>query len=251
MLFKTIDLHSQFLSLLKKSILYLAPTCCIFCKEASQRSLALCVHCQKELPILTRRCRQCAQLLPFCENKFNHEGLICGNCLKNPPVYDALFALFPYEDPVIQVITQLKFRQQLFHVKLMGKQMLSAIQKRWYINRSLPDLIIPVPLHKARLKERGFNQALELAKPLAKGLKIPLHHHSAKRIKNTQPQSELNAKERKTNIKNAFVVTQNYANLTIAVLDDVVTTGHTITEFCKTLKQQQAKRIDVWCYARR
>lgn len=128
--------------------------------------------------------------------------------------------------------------------------MTDAIKNHWYADQPLPDLIIPIPLHSQRLHERGFNQALEIARPIAKNLAIPIDYQGIKRIKHTLAQSGLSAKARKQNISQAFAAFRDYSGLSIAVIDDVVTTSHTMMEFCRVLKNQGAAHITVWCCAR-
>ena len=111
-----------------------------------------------------------------------------------------------------------------------------------------PELIIPIPLHKKRLQERGFNQALEMAKIISKKLKITIDYSSCIRIKNTQAQSLLSSKNRQTNLKQAFTLIKPITANHIAILDDVITTGHTIQEFLSILPLH-VKKIDIWCCA--
>lgn len=113
-----------------------------------------------------------------------------------------------------------------------------------------PDLILPMPLHHNRLKARGFNQAVEIAKPLAKALKLPIGLKGISRSKETLVQSSLTKEARKQNVKNAFEVTGHFSNLHLAVVDDVMTTGHTMRAFCQALKEKGAAQIEVWCLAR-
>lgn len=225
----------------------LLPPSCILCGYATTRSLNICANCQKDLPILSHSCLQCAQFLLYTDNL----QLICGACLKRPPPFDRTYALFPYQPPIIHLIIALKFQHQLSHAKVMGDLLAEQIRTKWYQNKTLPDVIIPIPLHPNRLRERGFNQALEISRPIARQLGIPLDLNGVKRIKHTAAQSGLTAILRKQNIANAFTTEKNYRDLTIAVVDDVITTGHTMTEFCRLLKQNGAKRVDVWCCARR
>ncbi len=114
----------------------------------------------------------------------------------------------------------------------------------------LPELIIPVPLHHARYRSRGFNQAIEISRPLSATLKIPMDNHAVKRIINTSSQSELHAKERHKNIRGAFQVKKAINAKHIAIIDDVITTGSTVTELAKVLKRAGVKRVDVWSFAR-
>lgn len=217
---------------------------CILCGQNKHLASFICIPCEKDLPMLMTRCRCCAQKISGSEN------LICGACQKQPPPFELSYALFPYEPPISKLITALKFHSQLQYANLLGELLLQKIRSDWYKNKPLPDLIIPIPLHHKRLQERGFNQALEIAKPIANALTIPLESLRVQRIKNTRKQSELGAAERYRNMQHAFKVVGNYDNLCIAVLDDVVTTGHTVTEFCQILKQHGAKSIHIWCCAR-
>lgn len=229
---------------------WLLPSTCILCDSLTRNTQNLCQLCQQDLPILPHSCQQCADFLLSSTINPANNLLKCGNCLKNPPAYDQTYALFPYQSPINHLITKLKFQHQLSHARILGELLANRIQTQWYWNKPLPDLIIPIPLHPLRLRERGFNQALEIARPIAKALAIPIDFQGVKRIKNTRAQSGLLAEERKRNIAQAFSITRDYSNLTIAILDDVITTGHTVRECCRMLKNQGAARIHVWCCAR-
>lgn len=221
----------------------LSPTC-LLCGYQTQNFYNICIPCQQDLPILPQSCPKCARFISI-------SSTICGSCLTNPPPFDRTYTLFPYEPPVIKLITQLKFLHHLEHAQALGELLTQAIQTTWYKHRPLPDIIIPIPLHNQRLRERGFNQALEIAKPISQCLAIPIDKKGVKRTKLTVAQSVLPAKARKENIANAFTVTRDYSNLSIALIDDVITTGHTIKECSRVLKEHGAKAIDVWCCARR
>jgi ComF family protein len=145
------------------------------------------------------------------------------------------------------LITQLKFSNKLIYAKILAELFINHLS---YLNEPLPQCIIPVPLHRSRLRERGFNQALELAKPIAKRLAIPLDFKSCTRVIATKAQSQILASERKKNIKNAFVIKQNFQYQHVAIVDDVMTTGSTVAELSKTLRKHGVKQIDIWCMAR-
>lgn len=147
------------------------------------------------------------------------------------------------------MITQLKFHEKLTHAKLLG-QLLTRKIIQHYKNTALPTLIIPIPLHKKRLQERGFNQALEIAKPISNALNIKIDKSSCIRKKYTTAQSSLNATDRKKNIINCFELLQPITATHVAILDDVVTTGETTREFAETLKNRGVEKIDIWCCAR-
>lgn len=237
--------NSHFLYQSIKGIVeWLLPSKCILCGYAANNTVPLCKPCQHELPILPKHCEQCARFLTFST------FLKCGACLHKPPEFNRTFALFPYESPIKSWITQLKFHHKLYYANALGKLMAHKIESCWYDKSTLPDLIIPVPLHTKRLQERGFNQSVEIARAIAKKLKIPVDYAGIKRIRYTQIQSGLPAHERKSNIDHAFSLSRNYNGLHIALIDDVMTTGHTVNECAKILKKNGAKMIDVWCAAR-
>lgn len=222
------------------------PTMCILCGFHTQQQQNICADCEINLPILQQNCQQCAKHLPSQQITLP----LCGDCLQHPPPFDRTYALFPYKAPIMQLIIRLKFQHQLSHALTFGTLLTNKIRDDWYRNRSLPDLILPMPLHPLRLKERGFNQALEIAKPVASVLRIPLDLHGLKRIKMTLAQSTLSALDRKSNITNAFLTTHCYENKWIALVDDVMSTGHTLAECTRVLKKAGARQVDVWCCAR-
>ncbi len=113
-----------------------------------------------------------------------------------------------------------------------------------------PELIIPVPLHPARYRSRGFNQAIEIAWPISKALDIPIDNHTIKRIVNTGTQTKLHARERRKNLRGAFQLKKPLTAKHIAIIDDVITTGSTVTELAVVLKKAGAERIEVWSFAR-
>ncbi len=113
-----------------------------------------------------------------------------------------------------------------------------------------PDCIIPVPLHRRRLISRGYNQSVELARPLARQLMVNLDTHSCKRIRNTIPQSDLPAKKRRGNVRNAFSVTEGISYRHVLIIDDVITTGSTVNELARTLYRAGVTRVDVLACAK-
>ncbi|VVC75110.1 Orotate phosphoribosyltransferase [Aquicella siphonis] len=226
---------------------WLLPASCLLCGDNTHDDMPVCQPCQLDLPILPHHCFQCAQFLPTCTS----DVVKCGICLNNPPGFAATYALFPYEPPIIQWIIRLKFHHQLHIARALGKMLSHHIQSRWYAGKALPDVIIPVPLHPSRLRERGFNQALEIAKPVAADLRLRLDRTGIRRIRHTAAQSSLPAASREENIKNAFTVTRQYSGQVIALVDDVITTGHTLRECSRLLLRQGAARVDAWCCARR
>ena len=156
---------------------------------------------------------------------------------------------FLYRPPLDSLIIQLKFGRRLALARLLGELLTEAWQAARPPDTAV-DLVVPVPLHPARLRERGYNQALELARPLARAWRVPLDVRCAARVRVTVPQSDLPAKRRRRNIKGAFRVTEAVAGRHVAVVDDVMTSGHTASEFAATLRRAGAASVSVWVGAR-
>ena len=190
-----------------------------------------------DLPLAISGCKQCGQ--PSAAQPH------CSACIQRPPPYDRLFALCYYQAPIIRLITGLKFHRQLGYAQLLGELLAESLRVE-----SLPEVLIPVPLHPERLRERGYNQALELARPIAKRFKIPLDIYSCKRIRSTAHQMHVPAAERHKNVQHAFAINSAFRAKHVALIDDVVTTGHTIAELSRVLRQQGVQQIDVICCAR-
>lgn len=239
--------------MIKKNFIYhashqifqsLIPSCCILCDAKTNRNIDLCHECENNLPWIQNACLQCGIELHHIDT----EKKICGQCLISKPYYDKTIALFHYVEPIPRLITQLKFKNNLVYAKLFGELLANTICKTFKENK--PEFIIPVPLHKKRLHERGFNQALEIARPLSKLSNIPIDIKICQRIKKTEAQSSIPSNERKINVKNAFAIHKNFLANHIAIVDDVVTTGNTVLELSRCLKKAGAQKIDVWCIAR-
>lgn len=191
-----------------------------------------------------------------CDEKF-----ICKNCfdtlpiyeknktILNPPSIDHVFTLFHYVTPISSLIWKLKFQGDLSIAQLFAQYWINYFKNDVTPN-ALPDLIMPVPLHYARLKERGFNQALEIAKPIGQYFHIPIDTRTCIKIKNTRAQSSLSAEKRKHNLKNAFGLSYSVDAKHIAIVDDVMTTGNTVSEIAQLLKKVGVEKVDVWCCAR-
>lgn len=208
----------------------LLPQDCFLCAAPSGDSL-LCPACAASLPYLTaERCPVCALPTPGAN--------LCGACLKQAPHFDATQALFRYEFPLDRLVQSLKYAHRLASAGFLGQ----ALAQLPTLFR--PDLILPVPLAPARLAERGFNQALEIARPLARALGAPLEIGHAHRRRDTAPQASLPWKERKQNIRHAFECEIDLAGKSVLVVDDVMTTGATLDELARTLKAHGAARVE-------
>jgi len=218
----------------------LFPSRCVLCGDPGAQNLDLCHGCLAELPRNSHSCHTCALPLPAESSEWQ-----CGACQKKAPAYDHTVAPLHYRYPVDHLLTQLKFQQKLVHARLLG-----TLMTRWLTQPALPELLVPVPLHSARLRERGYNQALELARPIARELELPIDTRICQRANATAAQSGLNLEQRRTNMRNAFVVTGNLRAKHIAIIDDIVTTGHTVNEMARILRRAGAERIDIWACAR-
>jgi len=212
------------------------PIPCRLCGAHCQRH-ALCDDCIKDLPLLGPTCPRCAMPTTHAQ--------LCGKCLNHPPEQDLSFSLFRYHNPIDRLIADFKY-----HDKLYLSQLFSNLMSEQLITRPLPQLIIPIPLHAKRLIQRGYNQSLELAKALSKQLNIPLSNHTLSRVKNTPPQASLPFKQRKNNIQNAFSLNNSNIPSHLALIDDVLTTGHTANAAVKCLQQKGVETIELWTIAR-
>jgi ComF family protein len=161
-------------------------------------------------------------------------------------MFDETHAPFLHKGAIRYLIANLKFNQQYKNARLLGMLLASHIEK----TAELPELIIPVPLHTQRYRERGFNQSVEISKTLSRLLNIPLNTKSCIRNRNTPHQIDLPAKLRHNNIKNAFRVIHPIKQQHIALVDDVMTTGSTVNEIAKVLKKSGVSRVDIWVCAR-
>ena len=201
---------------------------CLLCVGPSADKL-LCESCAADLPRLTHPlCDTCA--LPVTS------GSHCGACLTNPPAYDHVCAPFIYAFPADALVQALKYRGMLAIAPLLGSAMVASLDQR-------PDILIPMPLSDTRLRERGFNQAQEIARHVAKLSDLPLMPRACRKVRDTQPQAALPWKARAKNMRKAFVCDEDFSGKHVAIVDDVMTTGATLNELARNLKQAGAARV--------
>jgi ComF family protein len=203
-----------------------------------------CRACLGSLPWHTKQsCPQCG---------LNSNGNVCGSCLNSPPDFDVTRAVFLYQFPIDAMMVRYKYGNSLNLGDTFGEFLAEKVNVQDCLKNI--DLIIPMPMHPQRLKERGFNQALEIAKVLNKVLckksKEKLDYKSAIRQTLTPPQASLPLKERVKNIKGAFKVNADLAGKRIVIVDDVMTTGASLNELAKTLKKAGAGHVECWVIAR-
>ncbi|MEN8213336.1 MAG: ComF family protein [Pseudomonadota bacterium] len=221
----------------------LLPGCCLLCGQLSGSEQDICRACRSRLPVNDHQCRICAQPLPSSIP----QGSLCGRCQKKPPLFDHCFAPYRYQDDLIRLHHNFKFHHKLAAGRLMAELMGERLAVP---SRRLPQLLLPAPLHPGRLRERGFNQALELAHRLASQLSISVDSGSIVRTRNTLAQSSLPKKERQRNIRGAFTLSAGIDHAHVAIIDDVMTTGLTVNEIAKTLRDAGVSVIEVWVFAR-
>lgn len=214
---------------------------CYLCRGASGRE-SICAACTTDLPRLpAARCPRCA--LPAAD------GLTCGRCLAHPPSFDSTVAAFAYAFPADVLVQGLKFRGELALAPLLGAALAGEIDSAHEAARHA-DLIVPVPLHPARLAKRGYNQSMEIARTLARQLRLPVAADVCTRLRDTPAQVELPWKDRVGNVRGAFSCRRSLESCVVAVVDDVMTTGATLGELAATLKQFGARRVVNWVVAR-
>jgi ComF family protein len=173
------------------------------------------------------------------------DGNVCGHCLKKAPAFMRTTAAFTYAFPVDALIQALKYGGNLAAAGPLADTLAKNV-----ITYALPDLLIPMPLYPARLKERGFNQSVEIAKMLAGKLNVPVVLDACTKVLDTAPQVSLPLKERNSNIKGAFACNADLSGKRVAIVDDVMTSGATVNELAKTLVKQGTTEISVWVVAR-
>jgi ComF family protein len=212
---------------------------CVICAAPASQGMGLCDGCAADLPRWPRQCPRCGR--PY-------QGIGgCGKCQHAQPAFDLTIAPLRYATPVDRLIHEFKYQRQFRHAHMLGH--LLAREVAHHVART-PDLIIPVPLHKFRLRERGFNQSLELAKPIARRLNVPIDHSCVVRIRATPPQAGMPPGQRQRNVRNAFALRRPMIAGHVAIVDDVMTSGHTVNQLARCLRAAGVRHIQVWTLAR-
>lgn len=217
------------------------PTSCRLCRAPGQLGLELCESCRAELPWLAHACRRCAMPLPP-----ETSATICSGCQKSSSPLTECRALFTYNPPIDHWIQSLKFEQDLAAGQLLGRLLAESMLREGDIRSAS---LLPVPLHRKRLSDRGYNQAMEIARPLARcGYQVETR--CCTRTRNTGAQSGLSADARKGNMREAFSVDQPVGGRHFILIDDVLTTGNTLYELARALKGAGAGSVKAWVVAR-
>lgn len=227
---------TQSMRMVRRSCAGLLAQDCLLCGSASGDSL-LCLACEQDLPRLPgERCPRCALPTP--------NGEVCGKCLARPPHFDATSAGFRYAFPIDRLIQSYKYGHRLALAGYFGRQLALLT------GNGGADLIIPMPLHPRRLRERGFNQALELARPVARACRTPIDVRNCCRIRNTTAQADLPWRERAKNVRGAFHCAADFTGKRLLLIDDVMTTGASLDELARTVKLHGASHVALLVLAR-
>lgn len=218
----------------------IAPAQCRFCGSASVSDEEdLCAACRAGLPWNAPACPGCAlpSALP----------VLCAECQRRPRAFDTAWTAFVHAAPVRSAVVSLKYRARFDQSRLLGRLMADALARR---PDPLPQLLLPVPLHRWRLMRRGYNQALELARAISKRLDIEVDASAAKRTRATPSQVKQTAAQRRRNLRGVFRMDRDLDGIHVALLDDVMTTGATLEELARAARAAGAARIEAWAVTR-
>lgn len=216
------------------------PSVCLLCNQFHREKLAVCSFCIGLLTELNSCCQLCAE--PLADDKYP----ICGTCIKKPPHFDRAFIPYIFKEPLRGLLHKFKYHKGLYIAPLLAHLMCQSLPKMLH----KPQCLIPVPIHKQKLKQRGFNQAVVLAKLISKKTNIPYNLHSCSKITNTVAQANLDRAQRQANIHKTFS-TKPILYQHVALIDDLLTTGSTANELAFTLKKSGVQQVDIWCCARK
>lgn len=221
----------------------LAPACVLCGLEAA--GARICADCRALQERNEAACARCAEPLPL-------PTPLCGKCLRHAPAFDAAWAGYLYRAPFDHLVQRLKFNQAL----AVGRALLpdwSAALRAYLAARSdpLPEALIPIPLHHSRLRRRGYNQALELARDLGRELQLPVLPAALVRARATAPMPGLDLTARRRNVRGAFAVAAASLPARVALVDDVMTSGATLNEAARVLKRAGLEWVEVWVLSRK
>lgn len=215
----------------------LNPALCQICGISIPAHEYYCAHCWGGFAGVENACEQCG--LPN-----QASGTVCPVCLHNPPPWQRMLAPLCYSGNTRSEIHRLKYLQRID----LAEALLTRLHSSFMTDNV--QVLIPVPLHKSRLLERGFNQSQEIARVLSDYLNIPMDRQCLRRIRATQPQSGLSPSKRRNNIRSAFEYTPGHPYQAVAIVDDVITSGSTMNEICRLLRRKGVQHIEVWSLAR-
>lgn len=218
------------------------PATCVLCSCACDANL--CTDCAALLERNSTACRRCGQPLAISMP-------LCGKCLRRPPAFDYCYSHWIYRNPTDQLVQRAKFGASLASARVLARGLATALDAELCARpEPAPDVLLPIPLHRSRLRQRGYNQALEIATELAHHLRLPLRIDALKRLRATNPQPGLDLPARRRNVRGAFAAI-GVLPARVALVDDVMTSGATVAEAARVLKRQGVQWVEVWTVARR
>lgn len=194
-----------------------------------------CAGCAASLERHPHPCRICGT--PFTGDT------VCGGCQHNPPPFDETIAPFKYAPPVSEDVHKLKYHRNLACGRDLGCLLALELEHR---DPFLPEVLVPVPLHWKRRFKRGFNQSVEIARPVSRQFGVPINVRLVRRVTHTVPQVGLKPAQRRDNLRRAFRVTGAEVPDSVAIVDDVVTSGATVSEVARCLREAGVRTICVW-----
>jgi len=219
----------------------LFPATCLLCLEPGQApALDLCRGCEQDLPRTSRGCAICAAPVAG-------PTIACSSCLARRPAFEAAFAPYRYEFPLVELIHRLKYGGQAAVARILGSLLARRIAER---GPPAVDALVPVPLHPSREARRGYNQAGEIARFAGQILSLPVAGGIATRVRATEEQAALPASVRRVNVNGAFEALAGCVPAAVAIVDDVMTTGATADALAGALKRAGCRRVEVWAVAR-
>ena len=244
----------------RHSIEWLLPERCHICDALSETTQALCKECRLALNnqrlTVHSSCARCA--LPLTAGATSR--VFCAWCISQRPIFERCIAANVYASHSARLVNSLKHSMQLPAARIIADEMARTIKTFYGADPSKPsgaaipishvDLVVPVPLHRRRLRQRGFNQAIEIAKPLCRQLSLPLAVNACQRLRDAHSQQGLSRRQRARNLRGAFTATCEVTGKHVALLDDVVTTTSTANAAAQSLLDAGAISCEVWCFAR-
>lgn len=230
-------------SRLERWLWRLSPGFCIRCRQHGNLPIDLCEVCLRDLPWAVRACVRCA--LPLDDTP----GEVCAACSARPPPWVRTVAPLRYRGAAIDLVHALKFDGDPVSARVLATFMTAAIGGAYRV-QSLPEVVVPVPLSLRRLMLRGQNQAAVLARRVARPLRLPVDYDVCRRVRHTAPQTGRSRRERLTNLRGAFACEPCVEGKTVALVDDVVTTGATVRAVTRVLLDAGATAVHVWAAAR-
>jgi ComF family protein len=223
----------------------LLPRSCVFCGDDSGAQTC-CDGCRDDLPWISNPCRGCG--VPLSDG---HPRDYCAVCCQpaGPDLHIRSALIYAY--PLDRIIAGAKFHQRLDFAAALGGLLGDYLcRPAAVVSGEFPDVIVPVPLHRRRLAARGFNQAAEIAAPVARRLGVPLHIDGCARVRHTIEQSSLTGRARRRNLIGAFVARSDLAGMHVAIVDDVLTTGTTVAAVAAAVFKAGARKVNIWTVAR-